>query len=112
LKNGKYGRFDNGLQIENSHESERVARDGGLRSVVDVVILGPALHLEHKRPHAPILLAVGLEQVRIANANVVVQVDVTFEVVVTVLEFYDGHFGVDHFDSSYECFLLFYYFAI
>jgi hypothetical protein len=60
----------------NGHQSEGVARDGPVGGVVYVVELGPLLDVQNERLHAPILIAVAFEQVRVSYAYVTVYIQI------------------------------------
>ncbi len=66
------------------------------------MVLGPALHVEHKGPHAPLDLTVALEQMGVADAVVVVQVEVAVDAVEAVVELDDRHFCIDEVQPAYE----------
>jgi hypothetical protein len=90
------------LQEKNAHEHQRVTRYGLRCGIVDIVELGPALDIQDKRTHAPVQFTVALEQVRIAYAIVIVEIEIAVDPIEAIVKLDDWHFCIDEIESTYE----------
>ena len=76
------------------HQHQRVAGDGLLVGVLDVVAMCPRLDGDREWLHSPVQSRVATDQLRVAYANNIVNVQIHLDLAALVGELEYGYFGV------------------